>query len=433
MKKMVLYFLIFTVLAGVSVLLPAQIVTHRVIVANGGAYSDPDDYVTITAFDPESGITETLSTIFTQSVQGLFIHQGFAYLAAQDSLAKINIDNGTVDAIVALQGVNKFAVYENKLIVSRQYPVTSDFVQIRNLDDLSLITSFPEISDESWEILVAGDTAYVSVAGGWAATEGRMAVLNLKNNSFVRETNFGTLAMGIGPSFLDQNFILFVCKTPWGGSSGAIVKYNIMTCQYETVQIPMIVGDAAGIIDDRLFLVINQGIGIVDTETLSVMNANLITNPFSNLDITGLALDIVQGKIYVNYSWWVAPPGTGIIYDLEGVELGTYETGISAEEVAVDYRPYMTVSQDDENQNVCFYPNPCTDFLQFSNIPDNAQISVFDISGRRVVDFKNLENQPSFIDFRNLSNGVYMLKITSNKQVSLSESVFYIQKIIKNQ
>jgi hypothetical protein len=239
--------------------------------------------------------------------------------------------------------------------------------------------------------------------------------------------------MGIGPSFLYQNYVLFVCKTPWGGSSGTIVKYNISTCQYETAQIPVVFGDAAGIIDDRLFLVINQGIGIVDTETLSVMNVNLITNPFSNLDITGLALDFVQGKIYINYSWWVAPPGSGIIYDLNGVELGTYEIGISAEEVAIDYRNYMIASQIDVNQNVCFYPNPCTDFLQFSNIPDKAQISVFDISGRQVVDFQNSDGEPSFIDFRNLSNGVYLLKISSNKQVNLSESVFYIQKIIKNQ
>lgn len=433
MKKIGLFFLTSALLLCINNMLPAQIITNRIIVANGGAYSDPNDFVTLTAYDPVSGITENVATIFSQSVQGLFIHQGFAYLAAQDSLAKINIDEGTVDAIIALPGVNKFAIYENKLLVSRQYPVTSDFVQIRHVSDLSLIASFPEISDESWEILVACDTAYISVAGGWAATEGKMAVLDLRTNSFVRETNFGAMAMGIGPSFLDQNNILFVCKTPWGGSSGTIVKYNISTCQYETVQIPLFFGEAAGIIAGKLFLIINQGIGMVDTETLSVMNANLITNPFSNLDITGLALDIVQGKIYVNYSWWVAPPGTGIIYDLNGVELGNYEVGISAEEIAVDYRPYMRANHVDENQKMCCYPNPCNDFLYFTNLPDDAHISVFDISGRQVVDFETSERKPSFIDFRNLSNGVYLLKIASNQQANQSEAGFYLQKIIKNQ
>lgn len=433
MEKMFRFVLAFVLFICFQGILHAQIITNRVIVANGGAYSDPDDYVTLSVYDPANGITQTLATIFTQSVQGLFIHDGFAYLAAQDSLAKIDIDDGTVEAIVGLPGVNKFAVYENKLLVSRQYPATSDFVQIRNLDDLSFVKSFPEISDESWEICLADDTAYVSVAGGWAATEGKMAVLDLKTNTFVREINFGPAAIGVGPSFLDQNHIFFVCKTPWGGSFGTIIKYNISTCQHETVQFPLIFGDAAGIISGRLFLVINQGIGIIDTETLTVINANLIANPFSDLEITALASDIVQGKIYVNYSWWVAPAGTGIIYDLEGVELGSYEIGISAEEVAIDYRNYMNASQVDEKMKVSCYPNPCSGFIYFSNIPDNVLVSVFDISGRQVVDFRTSESQSSSIDFRDLPNGVYFLKIDSNQQANSSETGFTIHKIIKNQ
>lgn len=434
MKKLTLFSLFAFILFTLHVHSFAQLITNRVIVANGGAYSDPSDFVTLSSFDPESGNTQMLATIFTQSVQGLFVHEGFAWVAAQDSLAKVNIDKGRVEAIVALPGVNKFAVYENKLIVSRQYPVTSDFVQIRNLDDLSLIKSFPEVSDESWEILVAGDTAYVSVAGGWAATEGKMAVLDLKNNSFIRETNFGTIAMGIGPSFLDQNYILFVCKTPWGGSSGTIVKYNILTCQYETVQTPHFYGDAAGFYNGKLYLVIDQGIGSIDCQTLSVIDANLIANPFSNFYITGLVLDRVQEKIYVNYSWWVAPPGTGIIYDLDGVELGSYEVGISAEDVAVDYRDVTSVNKAGYTQlSPAFYPNPCGDFLYFSNIPDNAQVSVSDISGRQVFDFRNSENQPGFLDFRNLPKGVFLIKVISNQPDNSSNPDFYIQKIIKNQ
>ena len=429
MEKMIRFVYAFSLFIFFQGYLNAQIITNRVIVANGGAYADPDDFVTLSAFDPNSGITETLASIFTQSVQGLFVHDGFAFVAAQDSLAKINIDEGTIEAIIALPGVNKFAVYQDKLLVSRQYPVTSDFVQIRSLHDLSLIASFPEISDESWEILVAGDTAYVSVAGGWAATTGKMAVLDVNTNTFIREINFGETAMGIGASFLEENNILFVCKTPWGGSSGTIIKYNILTCGYEQTQLPLVFGDAAGILSGKLFLVINQGIGMIDTETLTVINANLITNPFSNLEITGLTIDVVQGKIYVNYSWWIEPQGTGIIYDLEGVELGNYEVGISAEEVAIDYRFFMGNDLLNKIENAV-YPNPCSDFLFIGHLPENAGLQMFDIYGNLTNELVSDGNPAFSMDVRNFSPGVYFLKIFENNPGYESEKVIHSKKII---
>lgn len=411
MKSFLLFFLIWMTVSVVAVL-PGQQVTHRIIVANGGAYSNPDDFVTLTAYDPVSGSAENLTAIFTQSVQGLLVHDGIAFVAAQDSLARVNIDSGEVEAVVALPGVNKFAVFENMLIISRQFPVSSEFVQVRDIVDLTLIKSFPEVSDEAWEIIVVGDRAYVSIAGGWASTEGKMAIIDLANLAFVEEINFGSEAAGIGPVFQENDFLIFVCKTPWGGSSGSIIKYEIISGNYEVHQIPAAIGKAAGIHNGLIYLVMNGNIGTINLGTMSVEDALFIQNPFSTLDITALCIDSINQHIYVNYSYWIAPDGQGMIYDFDGAQVGSYPVGISAEDVAVDYRnPTNLQKHPSTLVKIEIYPNPCTDYLVISDIPASAKILVYDFNAKKMFEFFHHDKSTAKVDVSGLKSGIYLLAV----------------------
>jgi len=398
-------------------LLIGQTVCKSVVVLNGGAYSDPNDFVTLANYKPETGITQTIATIFTHSVQGLLVHDGFAYVAAQDSLAKVNIESGEIMAIVAVAGVNKFAVYNDLLIVSRQFPVTSEFVQIRKIADLELVTSIPEISDEVWEISVAGDSAYVSVAGGWAVTQGKLAVLDMKNLAFVREMNLGEDALGIGPSFIKGGNIFFVCITPWGGTTGTIIKYNLITSAYSFDQSEYAFGKVAGIFGDKLFLLINGNIGTFNLSTMAVENVNLIPNPFSNLDITALVLDSVSDLLYVNYSYWVAPDGVGKVYNLSGNELGEYEVGVSAEAVAVNYEDITNVEYLVEDRvNPTIYPNPCSNQLTITDLPTGGDVEIFDLSGVLKYSEKIEGNNAQTIEVANLPGGAFFLKVSGHQK-----------------
>jgi len=395
-------------------MLSAQTVTKSIAILNGGAYSNPDDYVTLATFDPLTDVTQTKATIYTQSVQGMLVHNGFAYIAAQDSLAKVELETGIITAVVAVTGVNKMAVYNDKLIVSRQFPVTSGFVQIRQIEDLSLLSTFDEISDESWEITVVGDSAYVSVAGGWAATEGKLAVLDMKNTAFIREINLGAQAQGIGPSFRKNDHIFFVCKTPWGGTTGTIVKYNIAFASYTLYQSEHVYGKAAGIAGSNLYLLINQNIGIIDLNTVSVLDETLVINPFADLDITALSIDTVSERIYVNYSYWIAPDGVGKIYDLNGNETGEYEVGISAEELAVNYTDVTSIPFNDEKQHaITIFPNPCFDQLTVTGISKYTDIEIFDIMGKQISFNGRGTETSSTIDVSALPPGVYFIKVST--------------------
>jgi len=399
-------------LFAVPLLLTGQTVTKSVVIANGGAYSNPDDYVTVATYDPETEDTQTIATIFTQSVQGMLVHNGFAYVAAQDSLAKVDLVSGEVVSIVFLSGVNKFVVYEDKLIVSRQFPVTSGFVQVRQVEDLSLLTTFDEISDESWDISVVGDTAYVSVAGGWAATEGKMAVLDMQNVIFVREINLGAQAQGIGPSFQNGEHLFFICKTPWGGTSGTLVKYELSTAGYSLHQYDYPLGKAAGVFDDNLYLMVDGNVGVIDLNTLTLTNETLIENTFAGLDITALTLDTIAARIYVNYSYWVAPDGIGKIYDLSGVEVGEYEVGVSAEEVAVNYADITDIPKHSEQTfTPIIFPNPCINELNISGLAQDALFEIYNITGECLQSGQGLVGE---IDVSALSPGIYFLKVSSH-------------------
>lgn len=419
----------FKILLFTIYLLPvfatAQMVTKQIVIANGGEYSNPNDFVTINVFDPETQLTSDLATIYTQSVQGMFVNGNFAYVAAQDSLVKINLESGEKVAAIGLSGVNKFGVYQDKLIVTRQYPVTSGFVQIRNLSDLSLIKTFDEISDEAYDVIVVADSAYISVTGGWAATVGKLAILDLKNETFVREIDLGTAAVGISNVFENGNDLFFVCKTPYLGTSGSIIKYNLNNSSATASTFQHILGKAAGTVNGQLYLMIDGNIGSISLNEMAIADLSLITDNSPNLDITACALDVVNEKIYASFSYWISPDGTGKIFDLSGNETGQYDVGISSEDLAVNYLDVTGFPDAGEvTQQMSVYPNPCLNTLAFSSaIGQAANISVVDLAGKEVLSINSSAGFNSPIDVSILKPGYYFLRINIDDQAFTTKFV----------
>ena len=70
----------------------SQTETKQVIICNGGVYGDPSDHVTLSTYDPLGQTTTVFGDIFTESVQDIVIKENFAFVSAQDSIVKFNID-----------------------------------------------------------------------------------------------------------------------------------------------------------------------------------------------------------------------------------------------------------------------------------------------------------------------------------------------------
>ncbi|MBX3165659.1 MAG: T9SS type A sorting domain-containing protein [Bacteroidetes bacterium] len=77
------------------------------------------------------------------------------------------------------------------------------------------------------------------------------------------------------------------------------------------------------------------------------------------------------------------------------------------------------------NMQVEVYPNPANDLVKIeSNIPnEELNISIVDVTGRTVMNKKlEIKNHTADIEL-NLSNGVYILKITNNQQKTISKKL----------
>ena len=70
------------------------------------------------------------------------------------------------------------------------------------------------------------------------------------------------------------------------------------------------------------------------------------------------------------------------------------------------------------------YPNPTNGNKVYFNLSENAQIQIYNVLGKQVLNTK-LSKDDNTININTLSKGVYMVKITTGKQATL-------KKLIKN-
>ena len=75
--------------------------------------------------------------------------------------------------------------------------------------------------------------------------------------------------------------------------------------------------------------------------------------------------------------------------------------------------------------NIAVFPNPANDYITVKsdyNL-DDAIISLFDLNGRRVLNYKNSSNN-NLIDVSKLSSGEYILRLIT------SETIIFTKKIL---
>ncbi len=68
---------------------------------------------------------------------------------------------------------------------------------------------------------------------------------------------------------------------------------------------------------------------------------------------------------------------------------------------------------------ISLYPNPAKNTLYINNI-QNANVTVFDLSGKLLI---NLQNTDSQIDISSLSEGIYIINVTTNQGTSVTKFV----------
>lgn len=386
--------------------------TKQVIIVNGNIYSDPNDYVTVASYDPNTQETTEFATIYTQSVQDVIVHQGFAYVAAQDSIVKLNIDNFTKVATVTAPGVNKLATDGNVLIASFWYPNTENFIKTYSLENLEHITTIESISGEAAGIFVKDGIAIVAVPGAYGTTTGKIASIDINEGTLLSEDDYGESFVDISFFASWNNVTTAFMKTEYGGSTAVIATLDAEGEVINESNFDISLAGKTGQIGNKVYVEINNGIGSINIETSEIINESIIAP--QTMTIAASTIDTINNLIYLTTSDFYSA-GDGFIYNLNGENTGLFEAGVSAQAIAVDYRLNTGINKIGIAQDLTVFPNPATNLINL-NIPNDQNIVntvISDISGKIV--YNNLSS--SQIDISSLNSGLYFIKVNTETSV----------------
>ncbi|OFY48275.1 MAG: hypothetical protein A2W85_13965 [Bacteroidetes bacterium GWF2_41_31] len=395
----------------------------QVMIGSGGNYANPDDFVELSSYDPVSDQSVNFGTVFTQSVQDVMISDGFLYVAAQDSIAKYDANTYERLAITAASGVNKLDLYEGRLLATFAYPVTENFVREFDASDLTFLGYIADVSDESAGMLIIGNRLYVAVPGGWTSITGKMAMIDLDSFELIDEVDLGSEAMGIYNLYLANNQIVTVNRSAWGTTTGNLTTINTDLSQFTHYTYAESIGAGIGVYDNLLYTQMNNGIGSVNLETMELEKSTVV-EPFA-MSIAAAKLDTVNGLFYITITDYSAL-GAGFIYNLAGEEQNTFDAGISAEAIAIDYRSSVGVQEFHTQIALQAYPNPTQDVCRIS-LPDElagAQWKICDLQGRIYLEGNTDLNRKTLnLDLEGLQNGMYIITLRNNQAQGMAKVV----------
>lgn len=394
---------------------------NQVIVVNGGKYESgtPTDYVTVQSYNPNTLQTTVFGTIYTQSTQDVVIKDNFAYVAAQDSIIKYDIDTYQRVAAVSDSGLSKLYLINDRLVVTKQWPIKRFFVEILDAADLSLISRTQNISGDCGEAVLAGDSLYVAVNGGFIGTEGKLAVININNWTLSREINFGPDAIGIWNLYNYNGLIYAVCRTPSGTTGiGNITVFDYFISVFVNIPLDVTLGEGYGLKDNLLYANMNYGVGTFNLLTKQIVDSTLIPDPgFSKrIVISSAAVDYVNGLLYLNIGNMLTF-GRGVIATVAGDSIGNYTTGLNADAVAIDYRTPVGMTSQSGNPEFSLFPNPVNNEL-LVEIKDQSLIQAILISNPTGKSYKNVFISPNKlvrVNCSDLPKGLYFVTIKTDK------------------
>jgi hypothetical protein len=406
--------------------------TKQIITGNSGRfeYSPPyNDFVAVQSYDPVVKAVNQFNTVFTQSGQDILIVGNVAFFNAQDSIIKYNLNTFQRMAAIPDSGLARLGMFQNRLIVSKQYPLSKYFVEVLDTANLSLIAQVDHISGDCGGVISIGDTVYVAVNGGWMGTEGKIAVIDPSTWTLSREINLGANAIGIFNLYKYDGKIYSVNKTPYGMPAvGSVSAYDPSTGGHINQLISVKVSNGTGIQDSTLYFMMNEGIGSFRLNSMKIADTTIVRDPGSAMFtyILSSAIDTLNNRIYTNIGDFITP-GYCLVSNLAGDSITSFSTGISSDVVGVDYRkfPVGVTNKNAETPVLSVYPNPAVDriTLRYTGKMDIQTILITDIFGKTVFMYEmNLgESALPDVPVANLPAGLYCLMLKTSGEAVVAK------------
>lgn len=396
----------------------------QVIIANGGKFETSApfaDRATVGSYNLSTGTYTIFDTIHVESINGTVIENEHAYVGANDTLVKYDIDNYTRLATAQIPGMKDIQLSGGMLFVSFYNYLGAPLVKSVNKTTLAPEYSFNDLEENAGGVVVLNDSIYIAsnVPGtidAWPPyqiftdTLGVISVFNANTGAFVRKIQLGTVAAGINQLVAYNNNIHAVCKV-----SGNVIEYNTTTGVTVTASV-----SATGLVDSYSNILIIEtatGLDKYDMDTKALLNQGFTTSSIAE------AYDHMNDEYYFTQTDF-ATFGKTFIHDVAGVAIDSFDVNLSPQGIAIDFRSPVTINEIvEETTNFTIYPNPARESIsiQLSNKANSLQ--VIDVAGRVVISISNLAIGKHKLNLTELNNGIYFIKISTDTEISVERFI----------
>lgn len=320
-------------LLSIAIFSWAQGITYpkNLVVANGGKFGDATQNVVLQSLHLTTQNYAYADTINTSSVQDLLVDGNFAYLAAQDSIYKVDLESMEIlyRANFPAPSTYKMLLNDSVLWVGNWYGSANNNLYAFNSNDLSFKFSVPEITKGVNSMLLKNDTLVLTqnlTSSTYADSAGYLALVDVSDGSFLTNVPLNNVDDAGTLVLLEGNVVTI---NPASDTYGYFDNGNYITNTFGS--------DLAGgankiyLTDNSVLLgVFDNKLGVYNLGTGSFIIPSLIDT------VTSFVFDVVERKLYVMNNDFVNP-GHGAVYDTTGLKLATFEAGFSPEVMAFHY------------------------------------------------------------------------------------------------
>ncbi len=412
-------------------LLAQQIYVNQVFIGTGGIYGNTSDHVTITSYNPETQNSVLVGEIMRESIQDIFLYLNCIFVAAEDSIVKY--DATTFEKLAVAYESNLSRLYFNgeNLFVSRRGdlngpPPDGIYLKVYDGEYLNLMANIEGISADAADMEIVSDTLYVAIPGDWQATEGKLAIIDLQSMQLKEEVNLGADAVGINDLYEHQFKIYSVNRSPYNATTGSVTTYNTSNSEFSTTVINHIVGKGIALDPvsfQTLYLLLDYGIGSYDVTTNEVIETSIVPDPGSSafIFIAAADYDYTNDIFYVTVTDYYSM-GEGRIYDMTGTVTGSFDAGISAECVVIDYDVSTYVLEQNNAPALLIYPNPTSEYVMIKSKSINL-VRLINSTGIVIFETKyNSENDVT-IDVNGLASGLYFVNAETSDGLMIGKFI----------
>lgn len=401
---------------------------ESIIVVNGGLFGTTNyANVTIQNLDPMAAPATQIGDIQVTSIQDILIDSNFAYVAAQDSIVKYDWTTKTRVAAVAFGGVStvKLALYQNKLLVGNFYlPFGSTGAYPNNLrifdaTTLQFLDSVPAITQPVEDMLVIGDYAYIaqnnSKTVGFGDTLGFLTVYDIQADVIVRNDTLATGGEELG-RLVTENGVIYGLN----GASNTISEYTIATGASATyaagvdLKPTTYAATAFPAGNGVWYFPYDSGIGSYNLQTRTALN-HLVTYQGTS----AFAFNAANNTFCVStINFGNQSQNAGIVYNLQGDSLYSFDVGFSPEALAVVSNSLLNTkivpAQGTELQYT-LAPNPANERLTITlKKVQPVYLEIINQVGQSMLVEQSQQAQTT-LDISNLTIGTYWLIVIDEK------------------